>query len=94
MRASLARVLCVGTVLMLSPAVAEPAAGPAPPDSEAHTRLTTSLLELLLTLRLGPSEVSIASQPAAPQPHLRRHAAAAPLVLAAAPVPLPVLTPP
>jgi hypothetical protein len=93
MRASLAGVLCLGTMLMLSPAMAQPAAGPLPPESRARTVLTTSLLELLLALRLGPPPAQADAGPAVPQPHLRRHAAAAaPLVVAA--VPLPVLTPP
>jgi hypothetical protein len=88
-------VLCLGTVLMLSPAMAQPAVGPMPPDSQARTRLTTSLVELLLTLRLGPPTTRTEAGPAAPQPHLRRHAAAAPsLVAAAVPAPTTALTPP
>jgi hypothetical protein len=54
MRASLAAVLCLGTGLMLSPGSAQTVAPPLPPDSQARTILTTSLLELLLALRLDP----------------------------------------
>jgi hypothetical protein len=87
MRAALAAVLCLGMVLVLSPAIAQPAAGPLPPDSQAHTRLTTSLIELLLTLHLGAAAAQTDARPVEPQPHLRRHAAtaAAQMALAAAP---------
>ena len=92
MRAPLAAAVCLGALLMLSPAMAQPAAGPLPPDSQARTRLTTSLLELLLTLRLAPPATQADAGPAAPQPHFRRHAAAVPMVVAAAPAPVSVLT--
>lgn len=94
MRAPLAIMLCLGTVLMLSPAQAQmsarPDVAPLPPGSQAHVTATASLLELLLAIRLGSPAASVADRPEIAQPHLRRRAettaAAAPqMALAAAP---------
>lgn len=91
MRAPLAAVLCLGTGLMQSPANAQTAATPLPPESQARTVLTTSLLELLLALRLGPAPENADAAPQTTQPHLRQHAGAAPVAALAA---VPSLTPP
>ena len=102
MRAQLAAVVWLGTVLILSPAQAQmtgarPDIAPLPPGSRAHVTVTASLLELLLALRLGSPAPGVADRPEIAQPHLRRHAAraaaAAQMALAAAPGPI-GLTPP